>query len=620
VTFSPDGKTIASGGKDHMVRLWDIENEKCLGILPGTDWVWSVAFSPDGKTLASGGDDHMVRFWDIESGKCFRTLQVHANTVWSVAFSPDGMTIASGSEDQTIRLWDSSNGDCMRTLQGYRNAMTSVAFSPDGKVLASGSEDRTVRLWDIEGGRCENLPAFVDRIWSLAFNADGTMLASSAVEVGLWDMRGKRWAKIFPHPTWVYSVAFSPDGRLLATCDDDGTTRLWNISSNSNQPARIFQEGTNSCWSVALSSVDNIIAAAGDDVIRIWDIESGKRLRSLQDHTKTVLSIAISPDGTTLVSGSEDCTVRIWLAHTGSRIKILEGHTGSVNTVAFSRDGKQVASGSQDTTIRLWNTQASEEPPKVLEGHEDIVWRVAFHPHGNILASASEDGTIRLWSTQTGMCFRVLRIDRPYEGMNITGITGLTHAQKVTLRALGAIEDEDRPLSTTETLKSNRDNGVEIGNITMDKKPKIFCCYAHEDHPLLLKLRKHLAALEREGLITVWHDADISAGTKWEEEINKHLDTANIVLLLVSPDFIASEYCYSKEMKRAMERHKQGKTLVIPLILRPVAWLETPFGQLQALPVDAKPITEWPNHDRAFTSVIKGIRKVIAEVTTNSIV
>jgi hypothetical protein len=146
---------------------------------------------------------------------------------------------------------------------------------------------------------------------------------------------------------------------------------------------------------------------------------------------------------------------------------------------------------------------------------------------------------------------------------------------------------------------------------------KIFFCYAHEDEPLLKKLKSHLRSLQRGGLIEVWHDRDSSAGTEWEQEIKAQLNTAQIILLLVSPDFMDSDYCYGIEMKRAMERHERGEARVIPVILRRVYWEGAPFGKLQALPTDAKPITshEWQSQDDAFYDVAKGVREAIEHLT-----
>ncbi len=147
----------------------------------------------------------------------------------------------------------------------------------------------------------------------------------------------------------------------------------------------------------------------------------------------------------------------------------------------------------------------------------------------------------------------------------------------------------------------------------------IFFCYAREDEALLKKLKVHLSPLQRQRLISVWHDRDISAGTEWEQEIKTHLDAAQIVLLLVSPDFIASDYAYDTEMQRALERHRRGEAKVIPIILRPVYWHGTPLGELQALPTDGKPVTSWQDPDSAFYDVVKGIRKVVVQLINHHV-
>jgi hypothetical protein len=140
---------------------------------------------------------------------------------------------------------------------------------------------------------------------------------------------------------------------------------------------------------------------------------------------------------------------------------------------------------------------------------------------------------------------------------------------------------------------------------------KIFFCYAHEDELLLNKLKSHLSPLQREGLIDVWHHRDISAGAEWAKEIDINLNTAQIILLLISPNFLASDYCYHVEMQRALEQHTIGKARVIPIILRPVDWNKAPFAHLQPLPTDGKPVTSWANPDDAFVNVARGIRHIV---------
>src|SRR5258708_11712340 len=146
----------------------------------------------------------------------------------------------------------------------------------------------------------------------------------------------------------------------------------------------------------------------------------------------------------------------------------------------------------------------------------------------------------------------------------------------------------------------------------------IFFCYAHEDEALLKKLKAHLRPLQRQGLIDVWHDRDISAGTEWEQEIKKHLNEAKIILFLVSPDFMDSDYCYGIEMQQALERHQRGEARVIPIILRPVHW-QGILGNLKALPTDAKPVKSWSDIDEAFFDVTEGIHTVVVELGLRSL-
>jgi anti-anti-sigma factor len=137
---------------------------------------------------------------------------------------------------------------------------------------------------------------------------------------------------------------------------------------------------------------------------------------------------------------------------------------------------------------------------------------------------------------------------------------------------------------------------------------KLFVSYSHKDKALRDELESHLASLKREGVLTLWSDRSIRAGQKWGEEIDRHLICSDVILLLVSPDFLASDYCYTKEMKQALALHESGQVLLIPIILRPVDWMNAPFAQLQALPTEGEPITLWPNRDLAMMAVAKELR------------
>jgi predicted NACHT family NTPase len=446
VAFSPDSQMLASGSGDQTVRLWDIHSGDCLKILQGhTAEVMSVAFNSDGYTLASGSDDATVRLWDSRVSKCLHILQGHVDSVHSVAFSPDGQTLASGCSDKTVRLWNIGSGECIRTLQGHTNSIYSVAFSPGGQMLASGCDDETiVRLWDIRTGNCSNtLQGHNSSVGSVAFSPDGEKLVSGSDDqtVRLWDIHTGNCLKVLQgHTDWVNSVAFSPDDQMLASGSRgrNRNVRLWDI--HIGKCLHILQGHTDSVYSVVFSPTGEMLASgSGDTTLKLWDIHTGDCLKTLQEHTDLVRSVAFNCDAETLASGSNDKTVKLWNIRTGDCLQTLRGHTNHVLSVAFSPDGQTLASGGRDQTVRLWDSRTGN-CLKTLHSHTNWVWFVAFSPDGKTLASCSSDGTIKLWDVNTGENLKTLR-GRLYEGMNITGVKGLTEAEKATLKALGAVEE-----------------------------------------------------------------------------------------------------------------------------------------------------------------------------------
>ena len=145
----------------------------------------------------------------------------------------------------------------------------------------------------------------------------------------------------------------------------------------------------------------------------------------------------------------------------------------------------------------------------------------------------------------------------------------------------------------------------------------MFISYSHKDQKMREELETHLAVLRRQGLIRHWYDGDIVPGTEWGSLTMGHLNNAHIILLLISARFIASEFCYSIELQAAMARHDAGKARVIPILLYPCDWSDTPFAKLKALPFDGKPVDEWSSRDKALTDVVKGIRRVIQDLSAD---
>jgi WD40 repeat protein/DNA-binding CsgD family transcriptional regulator len=455
VVFSADGQWLATGSSDGTIRLWDVGLGKCLQVFKGhRGWVWSVVFSSDAQFLISGSEDQSLKIWHVKRGECLRTLQGHTGWVRSIALSPDNHTLASGSEDQTVRLWDMTTGQALKTFQGFARGVRSVAFSPDGRILASGGEDRIVRIWDVATGEClTKLSKHSGRIWSVAIALQSTELAgysplqkslilasgSEDCTARLWDLNtGQCFRTIEGHKDGVLSVAFSPDGQRLATSSCDRSVKIWQVSTGECQ--HNCRGHTDWVWSVAFSPNGRLLASgSGDLTVRLWDVETGECLNRLEGHTHWIRSVAFSPDGKILASGSVGRTLRLWEVSTGKLVQPLQGFNNGVRSITFSPNGKILASGSDDQVVRLWDV-ASGERLHELRGHTSRVRSVAFSLDGQILASGSNDEAIKLWDVKSGREIKTLRIPRLYEGMNITGATGISEAQRATLITLGAVD------------------------------------------------------------------------------------------------------------------------------------------------------------------------------------
>ncbi|WP_437282526.1 pentapeptide repeat-containing protein [Sorangium sp. So ce375] len=658
VAFSPSGDMLASGSSDTIVRLWDTATARLLLELAGhAGWVTSVAFSPDGTTLASGSIDNRVRLWRTSTGEVLRVIEGHSDSVTSVAFSADGSALASGSRDGTVRLWDAATGTSLHVLTGHSNRVSSVAFGPESATLAFGSRDGAVRLWQastlrvIEGRSRLVVSMALSRdgatlatisaegsieLWSvsrgiglrvhpgyraysmaLAFSPDDVFMAVGSHDntVQLWHVATGKLARRFQgHSNFVSSIAFSPDGATLASGSKDGTVRLW--AATTGVLLHVLAGAMHGIRSVAFSPDSSALASgSGDGTVRVWRVADGGMIHELWGHDSSVLSVTFSADGKALASGGSDRRVFLRRADTGEMIRTLLGHSAHINSVAFSPNGALLASGSSDETIRLWDASTGEFV-RVLAGHSDAVVNVAFSPDSATLFSCSSDNTVRLWDVRTGACLAVLlklpegwvafRPDGRYKlGGNVSG--GFWHAANLCRFEPGELDElvpglripDDEPLLPVDSLSAP------------PAPVRLFFSYSHEDEGLRNDLEKHLAPLERDGLVRGWHDRRIEPGDEWAGRIDRNLEEADVILLLVSADFLASDYCFDREMKRALERHDAGKARVIPVLLRPTDWHSAPFARLQALPADGKPVTSWQNQDEAWTEVAKGIRRAV---------
>jgi WD40 repeat protein/transcriptional regulator with XRE-family HTH domain len=454
LAFAPDG-VLASGSYDGTVKLWDTTSGSCLQTFSGhSDRVIRVVWSPDGRTLASCSVDHTIRLWDDEEGRSRMVLQGHTDVVSNLAFTPDSRTLLSGSNDGTVRVWDVESGQCLRIIGGYAAPLVDIDWSPDGTQLASGGADTLVTLWEgVSMTSHRVLHGHRDIVQGVAWSPDGQLLASGGHDgIGLWDPATGVRLEVLQEPdtanTIFQGVAWSPDGRLLACGSYLRGVQVWDMTTRTRRWVG-YTEPT-CIRRVAWSPDGTQLVGGGDDgSVYVWDATDGTRLLRLAGHHGVVISVAWSPNGRQLASGGgrEDGELFVWEVRSGERHpaweagnRALAGHPGAVSAVAWSPSGEVLISGGSDGRLRWWDLH-SGECVREREAHQGTVQALKVSPDGSILASCGDDGAITLWDLERGEYLRTLRRDRPYERLDITGIRGLTEAQKATLRALGARED-----------------------------------------------------------------------------------------------------------------------------------------------------------------------------------
>jgi WD40 repeat protein/DNA-binding SARP family transcriptional activator len=493
LAFTRDGQTLASADVNGLIHLWDLRpgggDAPARALLGHTEEVHNLAFDATGEILASGSHDHTVRLWEVASGEVRHVLQAHESSIRTMAISPDGRTLASGGRDAFVCVWDVVTGQPIQKYLDLGHASIAMAFSPDGQLLAAAALEQVVSLLDLRSGEvADAVRAHSNRQYAIDFSPDGRLLASGGTDglVRAWDMTdGARIAHTWPgHRGWVTAVAISPAGACLASGSADGTVQLRDLSAGGRlrHTVRAHAGGVEA---IAFSPDGRLLASVGGDVmLRVWDVQRGEGVHTCigQNHTEPMVACAFDPCGDVIATGGGDRAVRLWDARTGELARVLRGHSNGVKCLAFSPDGRILASGSYDHAICLWDPRSGQRvstlQPKVtainalafnadgsllafaagdhtarimdwrtgellhtLRGHATSVECVRFSPDGRTLASCSADETVRLWDVASGDCLCILRAPGPYAGMNITGVTGISSAQKAVLKALGAVEE-----------------------------------------------------------------------------------------------------------------------------------------------------------------------------------
>ena len=430
LALSPDGRLLAAGGSDGIVKLWNTQTWEVVRYFQTSGMkVQRLAFGPGSRQLAAPCCDYgIVKIWDVATSMS-RTLEHGNEQVGSVVFSPDGRWIASGGS-KSVKIWDMATGRTLRTLPGAEAAARSMALSPDGRLLAVANRDQTIRLWDTVGWTERRpLGPHATPVLGLAFRADGAQLAAacgmllwrgSEGEVKIWDVAtGQEVRRLRGHVGGAFTVAFTPDGRRLASGGvADALVKVWDVQAGHETLS--LRGHSDAITGVVFSPDGRYLYSAGTDhTVRVWDatpLEERDRpeLHSLHGHTGPISRVAFSPDNRHLVSGGRDGTVKVWDARTGQEICTLTSHAGPIQGLAFRPYGRQLALTSEppeaNGEVKLWDIQTWREISNPgLKGVEgDFAGCVAFRPDGRRLAADDDDGYV-IWDMATGIPVRTLR-------------------------------------------------------------------------------------------------------------------------------------------------------------------------------------------------------------------
>lgn len=437
VSFSPDNHRLAIANADHNIYVMDLHSFSIRLLRGHEDQVLVVTFSPDGKYLASADYGGNIRLWNLTSGQTIATITGYnksADLSSNIKFSPDNKYIAYGQADHSIGLRNisnSSSGQQKRmVLRGHVAQINIVTFSPDGHYLASGGKDGTIHIWDLRMGKlAQTLPSQQEGIIELSYNEQGTQLFSVGNDntFRTWDIRSGTELKNKQLPLIQSTqAAINPKIHRVAYNSRDQHIRILDV--NSRAEIRNFAGKAVGLHGLSFSDDGKFLAATYyDNQVILWDTATRSEINPLTRHEGPIITLDLSPDGTTVVTGGMDHALRLWNTQTGRLRKVLLGHTNVIVSLSFSPDNQLIASSGRDQTIRFWDPQ-SGSTLKVIADLPGTNWVMTFNPDGQILAtqgknefsiSLRETKSKKIKTTMTGHTARVLAVHFSADGQRM---------------------------------------------------------------------------------------------------------------------------------------------------------------------------------------------------------
>ena len=389
VNFSPDGKILASGSRDHTVKLWPLNRPDKPLTLKAPAEIQTVQFFPDGTRVAGAGADGVIRLWDTQSGKVETIPTRHSNYVYSFQISPNGRMLASSSLAE-IKLWD-FQARKEQTLQWCSNRVDPVIFSPDSKTLAAGCIEGMVLLWNLETGEKQTVQMHHYSMNSLQFSPDGTTLGCAGGEgIKFYNLASKQLSSAEGDTTRTEVIRFSPDRQTLVSGDDEGQLKLWNLSSKKEtRPG--FLPGDPQRFPLAESVVfshdgSTLAIGWGNGSVTTLGLSEGTGAEGRVAHSDRVNSVLFTPDDKFLITTSPDKKLKFWNLAAGGEPTELDGYLHALTSEAFSPDRKLLATDSKEG-IRLWNLSTFES--RIIKRSSEEVYSLSFAPDQKTMAVSS---------------------------------------------------------------------------------------------------------------------------------------------------------------------------------------------------------------------------------------
>jgi len=430
IAFSPDGNTLA-GAYSTQVVLWDVSSGDVISVLSGRSQegvagynvgVGQVSFSPDGKYLATANMDGFSTVWDVRTfSKVLSLMAAETLPPKAIDYSLDGKLLANGGDEGIVRVWDAKQGTELFALE-LGGIIHALSFSPDGKYLAAASEDGGIKVWDAETGEVVSSPPRQSGMYNIAFLADGRYAtAGQDGTTRVWDpLTGQQSLLLAGPNSTVISVAGSPDGKRIVTGAYDGSLRIWDATPGKELMTITGHAGI--VWKVAYSPDGSHLASASvDGTVKVWDASSGALLLSISGGDETadgLISVAFNPDGKLLAAGNMAGRITIWDSQSGEIVTSLSGHETMVVELAFSPDGKRLASASWDGTAKVWNLTDQEILTISVPPPANWMTSIAFSPDGKTVFTGADEKFVRQWDSVTGQEIRSYSSD----GIEIYGV------------------------------------------------------------------------------------------------------------------------------------------------------------------------------------------------------